>query len=80
MTWNDAKKEVLKKLIADKGLRVTALSFQAGKNRNFLTRVFTGERKSISDDEIDLFAPYLGVTVLEVTRLAQEIIQFWQYK
>ena len=62
MTWNEARLEVLKEILAKENLKYTEVSEKSGFSRNFLTVLLTGKKKSLLDDEIEAMAPQLKTT------------------
>ena len=72
MTWHEAKLRVLREIIDEEGLNVTDLSVKAGFKRNFLTRVFSGVRDSLNDDEIERMSPFIKKSVPEIINMAAQ--------
>ena len=72
MTWHEAKLKVLREIIDQEGLNITDLSLKAGFKRNFLTRVFSGVRDSLNDDEIERMSPYIKKSVPEIINMAAQ--------
>jgi len=70
MTWTEAISLVLKDRIQKKGLKTTKVSLTAGYQRNYLSKLFRGGKKFISNDELEPIAAIVGLSVLDINRMA----------
>ncbi len=70
MTWTEAIAEILDELIADKKLEKTKVSREAGYQPNYLTKLLRGEKKFISNDELEPILKVVGISVIDLNQRA----------
>ena len=70
--WRDAIVNTILEEIKKQQLDVTKVSAEAGHHNNFISKLTSGNKKNLSNDELEPIAKVLGYELLEFLELAKE--------